>query len=89
VESTPGLGDVPILGALFRSDSFLRQQTELVIVVTPYIVRPISDPSALRTPVDGFHPPNDLERILQLRMLGRGTYQGYGRIPADAGFIVE
>jgi len=88
-QATPGLGDVPILGALFRSDSFNRAQTELVIVVTPYIVRPISDPSALRTPVDGYHAPNDLERILQLRTSGRGTYQGYGRIPADAGFIVE
>jgi pilus assembly protein CpaC len=89
IQSTPGLGDLPILGALFRSDSFNRAQTELVIVVTPYIVRPISDPNALRTSVDGFHAPNDLERILQLRTLGRGSYQGYGRIPADAGFIVE
>ena len=89
VQATPGLGDVPILGALFRSDSFQRSQTELVIVITPYIVRPVSDPSALHLPSDGFHAPNDFERILELRQLGRGSYQAYGRIPADAGFIVE
>ncbi len=89
VQATPGLGDVPILGALFRSDSFQRQQTELVIVVTPYIVRPVSDPSALKLSSDGFHAPNDFERILELRQLGRGTYASYGRIPSDAGFIVE
>ena len=89
VQATPGLGDIPILGALFRSDSFQRQQTELVIVVTPYIVRPVSDPGALRTPVDGYHAPNDFERILELRQFGRGSYPGYGRIPSDAGFIVE
>ncbi len=89
VQATPGIGDIPILGALFRSDSFQRQQTELVIVVTPYIVRPVSDPGALKLSSDGFHAPNDFERILELRQFGRGSYPGYGRIPSDAGFIVE
>ena len=88
-QATPGLGDIPILGALFRSDTFQRQESELVIVVTPYIVRPVSDPAALHLSSDGYHPPNDLERILQLRQLGRGSTQAYGRIPADAGFIIE
>src|SRR3546814_13013997 len=37
----PGLGDIPILGELFRSDSFNRQETELVIIVTPYVVKPV------------------------------------------------
>jgi pilus assembly protein CpaC len=91
-QATPGLGDIPILGALFRSDSFTRAETELVIVVTPYIVRPISDPSALHLPTDGFKVPNDLERILQLRQFGSGSFNSngpYRRIPADAGFFVE
>jgi pilus assembly protein CpaC len=88
-QATPGLGDLPILGALFRSDSFQRAETELVIVVTPYIVRPVSDPNAIHTAADNFHAPNDLERILLLRQLGRGSSINYGRIPADAGFIVE
>jgi pilus assembly protein CpaC len=87
----PGLSDVPILGALFRSDGFQRQQTELVIVVTPYIVKPVSDPNALHLPTDGWHAPNDIERIIYLRQLGSGT-PGTGarpHIPADAGFMVE
>jgi pilus assembly protein CpaC len=88
-QATPGLGDVPILGALFRSDSFQKAETELVIVVTPYIVRPISDPNALHLSTDGFRDPNDLERILELRQLGRGSYDRYRKIPADAGFMVE
>ena len=87
-QATPGLGDVPILGALFRSDSFLRQQTELVIVVTPYVVRPISDPSALRTPTDSFQAPNDFERILEARQLGRKIARD-GHMPEGSGFIIE
>jgi pilus assembly protein CpaC len=88
-QSTPWLGDVPMLGALFRSQSFQRQETELVIVITPYIVRPISDPAALHLPTDGFRAPNDFERILELRQLGRGSNPYSRRIPADAGFMVE
>jgi pilus assembly protein CpaC len=88
-QSTPWLGDVPMLGALFRSESFQRGQTELVIVVTPYIVRPVSDPSALHLPTDGYRVPNDFERILLLRQIGRSTYPGSRRFPSDAGFMVE
>ncbi len=58
----PGLGDIPILGALFRSDEFVRDETELMIVVTPYIVRPTAERLAL--PTDGFQLPNDYERIV-------------------------
>ena len=69
----PILGDLPILGALFRSDNFQRNETELVIVVTPYIVRPVADATKLRLPTDGWQPPSDLERILLLRQTGRPT----------------
>ena len=90
----PFLGDLPILGALFRSDSFQRNETELVIVVTPYIVHPVSDPHALALPTDGWTPPNDLERLLLLRQSGRQRQPATeasapARIPGDAGFIVE
>ena len=87
----PVLGDLPILGALFRSDSFQRNETELVIVVTPYIVRPASTPSALRLPTDGYRPPNDIERLLLLRQTASsrpGTPQA-PHVPGDAGFLVE
>lgn len=64
VNKFPGLGDLPVLGALFRSNEFQNNQTELVILVTPYLVHPISNPKKVQTPVDGFVPPNDLERLL-------------------------
>jgi pilus assembly protein CpaC len=48
----PGLGDMPILGDLFKSDRFNRQETELVIIVTPYIVKPIDDPAMVALPTD-------------------------------------
>jgi len=85
----PFLGDTPILGALFRSDSFRRQETELVILVTPYIVRPVSNPTALRAPTEGYQPPNDLERILLLRQEGHPSPTPVAHITGDAGFIVQ
>jgi pilus assembly protein CpaC len=57
----PGLGNLPVLGALFRSDSFERDETELVIIVTPYIVRPVN--GRLATPIDGFTAPTDPARV--------------------------
>ncbi len=63
VARVPGLGDIPILGALFRSDSYRRNETELVIIVTPYIVKPTAERLAL--PSDGHEPSNDYERIVQ------------------------
>ena len=89
VTALPGLGELPILGALFRSNSFLCQETELVIIVTPYIMRPVNDPTALRLPTDGFRPPNDLERLLLLRQTGIGSAEAGERVPGQAGFVVE
>jgi pilus assembly protein CpaC len=62
IEKAPFLGDIPILGALFRSQGFRRNQTELVIVVTPYLVKPVSaDQIAL--PTDGYRQSNDSQRL--------------------------
>ena len=58
IDKAPGLGDVPILGNLFRSRSFRKGETELVIVVTPYLVNPV-DANDIRLPTDGFHAPNE------------------------------
>ena len=60
IDKAPFLGDLPILGTLFRSTSFKREETELVVIVTPYLVRPVS--GQLATPVDGYRVPNDLQR---------------------------
>ena len=63
IDKAPGVGDVPILGNLFRSTSFRRGETELVIIVTPYLVKPVSA-NEIKLPTDGFQAPNDLERLL-------------------------
>ena len=94
--NVPFLGDLPILGALFRSDNFQRNQTELVILVTPYLVRPATSPAAFEGPDTGWRPPNDIERILLLRQqalphAGGDTPGSSTRpvVPGDAGFIIQ
>ncbi len=52
IDKAPGVGDIPILGNLFKSSSYQRGETELVIVVTPYLVKPVND-SEIRLPTDG------------------------------------
>lgn len=63
LEKTPGLGDVPILGNLFRSKSYQKGETELVIVVTPYLVKPV-DANDIVLPTDGSRAPNEIESIV-------------------------
>jgi len=63
IDKTPGLADVPILGSLFKSDGYRRNETELMIVVTPYLVKPVND-SEIVLPTDGFKAANDAERFL-------------------------
>ncbi|PZW48409.1 pilus assembly protein CpaC [Humitalea rosea] len=84
-----GLGDIPVLGALFRSDRFRRNESELVIIITPYLVRPVSNPRALGAPTDGFQPATDLDRVLYRRQTARGAAAPPLRSGLDAGFIVE
>lgn len=79
----PMLGDVPVLGALFRSDGFQRNETELVIVVTPYITQPVSDARDLLSPTESWRAPNDAERILLLRQSGSTP------MPNMSGFLVR
>jgi pilus assembly protein CpaC len=71
VDKTPFLGDVPILGALFRSNGWQRNETELVIIITPYLVKPIDAPAHVALPTDGAEAPTDGERTL-LGTLGNG-----------------
>ena len=63
LKKTPGVGDIPVLGALFRSTNFRKGETELVIVVTPYLVNPV-DANDIKLPTDGFQTPNELQRLL-------------------------
>lgn len=59
----PGAGDLPVLGSLFRSTSFQKGETELVIVVTPYLVNPV-DAKDIKLPTDGFNSADALQQVL-------------------------
>jgi len=64
IDRAPFLGNIPILGALFRSTRYQRAETELVIVVTPYLVRPVSNPAQIALPTDGYRNPDEAQRLL-------------------------
>ena len=85
----PGIGDIPYVGALAHDNQMNRTETELVIVVTPYIVRPVSNPNALRLPTDGYKPPSDMERLLLMRQVAKQRPPVPVSIPGSAGFIVQ
>ncbi|HVC63815.1 MAG TPA: type II and III secretion system protein family protein [Acetobacteraceae bacterium] len=87
--SVPGLGDTPVLGALFRDTAFQREEQELVIIITPYIVRPVNNVAALHLPTDGYTPPTDIERLLLMRQMANNLPPVAVRIPGDAGFVVQ
>lgn len=63
----PGLSKLPVLGALFRSTDYVRNETELVIVVTPYLSRPVAQ-AQLSRPTDNFQPPSDAGSVLLGRL---------------------
>jgi len=92
VDSIPGIKNVPVLGALFRSRDFLNEETEMVVIVTPYLVDPTKQ-SNLRTPDKGFANPSDAKTILFGKL---NRLYGKGEKPVDlenytapVGFIEE
>jgi pilus assembly protein CpaC len=95
VKKLPLLGDIPVLGRLFTSDRFRHNETELVIIVTPYLVRPSA--GRLAVPTDGFAPPSDAERLSpggtwrRSPMAGPASTVGPGgtRLVAPVGFALE
>lgn len=62
ITKVPALGDLPIIGALFRSNQFQHNESELVVIVTPYLVKPVE--TSLADPLDGFQLPHDMQRVL-------------------------
>ncbi|MBL4908295.1 MAG: type II and III secretion system protein family protein [Sneathiella sp.] len=93
VSKFPGLGDLPILGSLFRSDSFQKNETELVVIATAYVVEP-TETNQYSTPMSAYRPSSDLERIFENRVARPGvsptlrTTMGPGgvRLNGAAGF---
>lgn len=88
----PGLKNLPVLGTLFRSRDFLKNETELVVLVTPYVVKPVAR-AELAQPDDGFGWASDVSTDLMgqmNRVYGRHPERApVGRFDGDVGFIVE
>jgi len=82
VSKVPWIGDIPILGALFRSDRFQRGETDLVVIVTPYLVNPVQ--TRMAAPTDRLQLPNDAQRVF-LSDKYRTGLPGPGPGPLNAG----
>ncbi len=95
ISKVPWLGDIPILGALFRSNKFQHNETELVIIITPYLVKPAM--TALAAPTDGLTLPHDAQQVLfgdtyrqKLPAPSRGPLNAGGRgLIGPAGFQLD
>ena len=83
VSSLPGLNELPVLGSLFRSRDYLQGETELVVVVTPYLVKPVR-PDQIQTPADGLQVASDKDTLL-LGHLNQGINKAPAPPPAKAG----
>ena len=81
-EEVPGLGDIPILGELFKSDQFRHNETELVILATPYVVQPISNPAAPALPTDPHFGAEGTQRLA-------GSATSSPATSGQAGFVIE
>lgn len=95
INKFPALGDLPVLGALFRSSHFQRNETELVIIVTPYVVRPVTEGASLKLPTDGVEPASEIERIFLDRLTKPSPEAahligvGGARLRGDVGFMFQ
>ncbi|MFN0218531.1 MAG: type II and III secretion system protein family protein [Hyphomicrobium sp.] len=91
IDGLPGAKDIPILGTLFRSRDFIKSETELVVIVTPYLVRPVAR-HRLATPGDGLAPATDMKANFLghlNRIYGKDEAVPVGDLKGDYGFIVE
>jgi pilus assembly protein CpaC len=64
IEQLPWLGSIPVLGALFSSKSYQKNETDLAIIVTPHLVRPARPGDLIKSPADDTLPPNDADFFL-------------------------
>jgi len=91
IDGLPGAKDIPILGTLFRSRDFQNDESELVVIVTPYLVQPVAR-QKLSAPTDGLYPATDLKADFLghlNRIYGKSEIQPSGGLKGDYGFIVE
>jgi len=92
INGLPGLDQLPVLGQLFRSQDFVNNETELMVLVTPYVVRAVAQKELAR-PDDGFAPASDAQSALLARMNRiygiAGRVEPGGGYPGNFGFIID
>jgi len=92
-DQLPWLGDVPILGSLFKSSSFKKHDTELVVIVTPRLVQPAVPGQVLATPLDRTRPANDIEffALGQMEVTPKmmDAFQKGAGVAGPYGFIID
>jgi pilus assembly protein CpaC len=91
INGTPGLRKLPILGALFRSRDFIQNQTELVVLVTPHVVRSVAQ-RQLETPDKNLNEASDRQTILLGRLnkvYGTRDRRPRGNYSGNVGYVVE
>ncbi|NBC20954.1 MAG: type II and III secretion system protein family protein [Alphaproteobacteria bacterium] len=92
LDKVPGIKHVPVIGSLFQSRDFTSDESELVVIITPYLVDPTAK-RKLRTPADGFANASDIQTVLfgkLNRLYGKGEYSlGPENYRAPVGFIEE
>jgi pilus assembly protein CpaC len=89
INKFPGLGDIPILGHLFRSQEYVKGETELVILVTPHLAKPIA-PDKIKLPTDNFVEPSDADFYLWGRLEGSGSAEhGAGGTKSNFGHDLD
>ena len=94
IDQLPGIGSLPVLGALFRSRDYLSGETELVIIIEAYIVSPTS-PGRMQTPADGLIIANDAQTLLfgqlnqQYRPTGGATVGSDTGWTGPVGYVIE
>jgi pilus assembly protein CpaC len=90
-QQLPWLGDVPVLGALFRSADYQKKETDLAIIVTPHLVRPIAPGTPVKTPLDNTLPANDIDFFLmgKAEITPADARMAVGQTQAYVGHILD
>ncbi|MFN5718357.1 MAG: type II and III secretion system protein family protein, partial [Bradyrhizobium sp.] len=92
INGMPGVDQIPVLGQLFRSQDFVNNETELMVIVTPYVVRAVAQ-KELSRPDDGFAPASDAQSALLARVNRiygvAARAEPIGTTPANFGFIID
>jgi pilus assembly protein CpaC len=93
ISQLPWIGSVPVLGALFRSTGYQKNETDLVIIVTPHLVRPAAPGDRLASPLDSRLPGNDVDKFLMGQLERKKDYNDYvtngGGVNGPYGHIIQ